>query len=62
MTATGLALLVLVALCAPFVLYYAVRAEHGKHDTLDREQAERVARRDTDETRDRTGDDSSGWD
>jgi len=45
--AAGLfALVLLVAVAAPFVLYYFVRAEHDKRETMDREEAERAARRD----------------
>jgi len=48
MVGAGLFVLVLVlALVAPLVLYYLVRAEHGQREQMDRESAERAARRDT---------------
>lgn len=50
MTALGLAILVFAGLVAPFVLYWLVRNE-GETQSMDREEAERVARRDTDERR-----------
>ena len=37
----------LLALVAPLVLYYLVRAEHEGREEMDRETAERTARRDT---------------
>jgi multisubunit Na+/H+ antiporter MnhG subunit len=52
MTGAGLFVLVVVlALVAPLVLYYLVRAEHDGREEMDRESAERVARRDTREER-----------
>ena len=39
--------LVVVGLLAPLALYYLVRAEHGRREEMDRETAERAARRDT---------------
>lgn len=42
-------LLVLLALAAPVALYLLVRGEHDQRETMDREQAERAARRDTGE-------------
>lgn len=36
----------LFALLAPAVLYVLVRSEHDRRETMDRETAERVARRD----------------
>ena len=50
MTAAGAALVVVVLLLAvilPFALYVLVRAEHDERREMDRESAERVARRDT---------------
>lgn len=66
MVGVGLLFLVLLALFAPFLLYLAVRAEHDARDTMDRKQAETVARRDTAESQKRTDssgrqDDDSGW-
>ncbi|GAB3684546.1 hypothetical protein GCM10028857_13680 [Salinarchaeum chitinilyticum] len=46
-------LLLAVALAAPLVLYYLVRAEHDQRETMDREAAERAARRDTPDDRER---------
>jgi multisubunit Na+/H+ antiporter MnhG subunit len=40
-------LVLLLALAAPLALYALVRAEHGRREEMDRESAERVARRDT---------------
>ena len=37
----------LLALVAPFVLYALVRAEHDDREEMDRDAAERAARRDT---------------
>ena len=49
---TGIVVLVLLAGVAfPLVLYVAVRAERYQRETMDRESAERVARRDTDDER-----------
>jgi len=50
MAAISLAAVValLLAVAAPFVLYALVRAEHGERDRMDRDDAERAARRDTD--------------
>jgi len=42
------ALFVLAALAFPLGLYVLVRAEHDQRETMDREAAERVARRDRD--------------
>ncbi len=39
--------LVVVSLLAPLALYAAVRAEHDRREKMSREEAERVARRDT---------------
>ena len=44
-------LVLLAGLVFPVVLYLLVRAEHDRRETMDRESAERVARRDTDEER-----------
>jgi multisubunit Na+/H+ antiporter MnhG subunit len=53
--ATGEALFVLLvllfALGAPLALYALVRAEHDEREEMSREEANRVARRDTDERR-----------
>ncbi|QLD88057.1 hypothetical protein HWV07_02980 [Natronomonas salina] len=49
---SGAVVLVLIACVAfPLVLYAAVRAEHGQRETMDRQEAERAARRDTDDER-----------
>jgi len=40
-----------VAIALPLVLYWLVRAEHDRRERMDREDAERVARRDTREKR-----------
>ncbi|WP_169051803.1 hypothetical protein [Halorhabdus amylolytica] len=46
--ATGIVILALVvALALPLVLYGLVRAEHDQRETMDRDDAERAARRDT---------------
>lgn len=37
----------LLAVAAPFALYYFVRAEHDGREEMDRRDAERAARRDT---------------
>jgi len=42
------ALFALLAVVAPFVLYALVRAEGRNRETMARDDAERVARRDTD--------------
>ncbi|WP_248897896.1 hypothetical protein [Haloplanus halobius] len=44
-----LVLVLLVGLAAPLVLYWLVRAEHEDRTVMDREEAERTARRDIDE-------------
>ncbi|MFT4885002.1 MAG: multisubunit Na+/H+ antiporter MnhG subunit [Natronomonas sp.] len=51
--ATGavLAVVLLFALVAPLVLYALVRAEHDQREEMSRKEAERVARRDTDDER-----------
>ncbi|QLD84556.1 hypothetical protein HWV23_02140 [Natronomonas halophila] len=41
----------LVAIASPLVLYWLVRAEHDQREEMSREEAERVARRDTDDER-----------
>jgi hypothetical protein len=38
----------LLAIVAPLVLYALVRSEHDRRERMDREQAERAARRDAD--------------
>jgi len=40
----------LLAVVAPFALYALVRAEHDNRETMDRRDAERAARRDTEQT------------
>jgi len=45
----ALALVVVLGLGAPLALYWLVRAEHDQRDRMDRETAERAARRDTDD-------------
>jgi multisubunit Na+/H+ antiporter MnhG subunit len=48
MTTTAVvALVVLVGVAAPLVLYALVRAEHDDRERMDRQTAERAARRDT---------------
>lgn len=50
MSTVGIPLFViafLLAVVTPFVLYYLVRTEHTQRTTMDRETAERAARRDT---------------
>lgn len=42
-------LVLVIALAAPFVLYGLVRNEHDQRETMDRRDAERAARRDTDD-------------
>jgi hypothetical protein len=42
----------LLAVAAPLVLYALVRTEHDAREVMDRESAERVARRDTSDTSD----------
>lgn len=39
--------LLLAGVAFPLVLYLLVRAEHDQRETMDRESAERAARRDT---------------
>lgn len=46
----GILLVVTLAVFLPFILYVLVRAE-GEGETMDREEAERAARRDTDDPR-----------
>lgn len=46
-----LAVMVVLALAAPVALYVLVRAEHDQREVMDREQAEQVARRDTNDER-----------
>ena len=46
-------LFLLLGVGAPLLLYWLVRAEHDDREVMDRASAERVARRDTDEDRDR---------
>jgi hypothetical protein len=42
-------LIVLLGVGAPLVLYRLVRAEHENREVMDRESAERAARRDVDD-------------
>jgi hypothetical protein len=50
MTGAGVVVLVfLVGVGAPLVLYALVRAEHDQREAMDREAAERTARRDVDD-------------
>lgn len=54
MAAIGLfAVAFLLAVVAPFVLYYLVRQERTRRSTMDRDAAERTARRDTRDSDDR---------
>ncbi|WP_336135943.1 hypothetical protein [Natronomonas amylolytica] len=46
-----LVVFLLFAVAAPLVLYALVRAEHDQREEMSREEAERVARRDTDDER-----------
>lgn len=43
----SVAFVFLLAVVAPFVLYYFVRAEHTQRTTMARQDAEKTARRDT---------------
>lgn len=43
---SGVFLVLLLGILGTFGLYYFVRAEHNRRETMDREDAERVARRD----------------
>lgn len=45
--ATSFAFVLLLAFAAPSVLYYPVRTEHDERETMDRQDAEQAARRDT---------------
>lgn len=48
MSAAVAVLVVFVLVVAgPLVLYYLVRSEHDARETMDRQEAERTARRDT---------------
>jgi multisubunit Na+/H+ antiporter MnhG subunit len=47
----GLLAVFVLAVAAPLVLYWLVRAEHDDRERMDRRDAERAARRDTDEER-----------
>jgi hypothetical protein len=47
MTSAAFLLVVGLAVVAPLVLYYFVRAERENRETMDRRTAERRARRDT---------------
>jgi hypothetical protein len=44
-----LVFVLLFGLAAPLVLYWLVRAEHDDREVMDREAAERAARRDVNE-------------
>ncbi|MFB6224346.1 MAG: hypothetical protein ABEH86_11820 [Haloarcula sp.] len=49
---TGLFIVILLfAIAAPLALYALVRSEHNQRTETDRETAERMARRDTDDNR-----------
>ncbi|MFD1632496.1 hypothetical protein ACOZ4L_06835 [Haloplanus ruber] len=48
-TAVVLTFVLVAGVAAPLVLYRLVRAEHDDRAVMDREAAERVARRDVDE-------------
>ena len=48
MTGAVVGLFVLFAVVGPLVLYILVRSEHDDRERMDREQAERAARRDVD--------------
>jgi hypothetical protein len=67
MSSVGVVFFVSLALFVPFLLYLAVRSEHSEGETMDRQQAETIARRDTAKSQKRTDrperqDDDSGWD
>jgi multisubunit Na+/H+ antiporter MnhG subunit len=47
MVAVIVVFVLLLAVIAPIVLYYLVRAEHDGRETMERGEAERTARRDT---------------
>lgn len=51
MSNAAVAFVVAFGLLGPFVLYLLVRAEHGSRETMARDDAERVARRDIDDER-----------
>jgi hypothetical protein len=57
-TGAFVVLFVLLAVAAPLVLYVLVRSEHDNRERMDRERAERAARRD----RDAEGAGSAEWD
>lgn len=42
-------LVVLLAIAFPIALYYLIRSEHDQRERMDRETAERTARRDRDD-------------
>jgi hypothetical protein len=44
-----LGLVLLLGIAGPLVLYVLVRSEHDDRDRMDRSNAERAARRDTDD-------------
>jgi multisubunit Na+/H+ antiporter MnhG subunit len=47
MIAAIVVFVLLLAVVAPIALYYLVRAEHDERETMERNEAERTARRDT---------------
>jgi multisubunit Na+/H+ antiporter MnhG subunit len=47
MAGAALVAVLLLAIAGPVVLYLLVRAEHDRREPMDRESAERAARRDT---------------
>lgn len=47
MAAELFVLILLVAVVAPFILYVFIQAEHDQRETMDRQEAEQSARRDT---------------
>ncbi|WP_255149954.1 hypothetical protein [Halorarius halobius] len=56
MAAAVFVLFALLALAFPVLLYLAVRSEHDQRREMDREEAERAARRDTRDDRRNTDD------
>lgn len=56
MTGAAAGVVVLLAVVGPLLLYVLVRSEHNDRRRMDRERAERAARRDID-----TDEDADGW-
>lgn len=47
MAEAAIVIIFLLAIVAPIVLYVLVRSEHDQRETMDRQEAEQAARRDT---------------